>query len=103
MAANKSEYTVYLTDPEGAVVAVKPGDDLPGWAKVTNPYVLGGEAEESVAEAVDTPAGPPPRAGKGSSESAWRKYAEDNGVDVSGVEGRDDIIDAVDKAGVPVE
>lgn len=107
MASNKSEYTVYLTDSDGAVVAVKPGGDIPSWAKVTNPYVLGTGSEESVADApeevADTPAGPPPKAGKGSGEAAWRSYAEDKGVDVSGAEGRDDIIDLIDKAGVPVE
>ncbi|SDD58981.1 hypothetical protein SAMN04488581_2609 [Mycolicibacterium neoaurum] len=101
MATNKSEYTVYLTDTDGSVVAVKPGDGIPTWAKITNPYVLG--AEESGEQADEPVTGPPPRAGKGSGESAWRKYAEDNGVDVSQVEGRDDIINAVDKAGVPVE
>ena len=102
MAKNQSEYALHLHDRDGNLVSVMPGDEIPSWAEVTNPYVLGKEESESAASD-GTSDGPPPRAGKGSGEPAWRKYAEDNGVDVSGLEGRDDIIAAVDKAGVPVE
>ncbi|MCV7434819.1 hypothetical protein [Mycolicibacterium bacteremicum] len=105
MATNKSEYALYLNDKDGSLVTVMPGEDIPSWAKVTNPYVLGKDSEEpgsGESEEVES-SGPPPRAGKGSGEAAWRAYAEEQGVDVSGAEGRDDIIDALDAAGVPVE
>jgi hypothetical protein len=45
---------------------------------------------------------PPARFGKGSSEEAWREYAERVGVDVSRAEGRDGVVDALRKAGKPV-
>jgi hypothetical protein len=43
---------------------------------------------------------PPPRAGRGSSETAWRAYAELVGVSVPDGAGRDDIIAACEQAGV---
>jgi hypothetical protein len=43
---------------------------------------------------------PPPRAGRGSSEQAWRGYAELVGVTVPDGAGRDDIIAACEAAGV---
>ena len=46
----------------------------------------------------DSPA-PPPRHGPGSGKSAWAAYARQIGVEVDPDATRDDIIDAVDRAG----
>jgi hypothetical protein len=101
MATNQSEFALHLEN-KGKKVVVLPGDDLPEWAKITNPYVLGLDPD---AEHDDDGAGsgPPPRAGKGSGEDKWRAYAEEQGVDVSEAEGRDDVIAALEEADVPVE
>lgn len=103
-----SSLTAYVAvfDENGAVHSFGPGSDVPPWAKrlITNPKVWdGGLAADEDSEDSDSASGPPPKAGKGSGESAWRSYAEEQGIDVSGAEGRDDIIDALDKAGVAVE
>lgn len=103
-----SSLTVYVAvrDEAGDVQSFGPGDDVPPWAKrlITNPNVWDGGLPDSDPDSVeDEPSGPPPRAGKGSGETAWRAYAESQGVDVSDAEGRDDIIDVLDAAGVPVE
>lgn len=45
----------------------------------------------------------PPRAGAGSGGGAWRAYAEDHGVAVPDDAGRDDVIAALDAAGVATE
>jgi hypothetical protein len=45
----------------------------------------------------------PPRAGAGSSVEAWRTYAADNGVKVKDDASRAAVIEAVEKAGLPVE
>ncbi len=58
---------------------------------------LADPAAESVAPV------PPPRAGKGSGEDKWRAYAAEVGFDVTGIEDRNDIIAALESAGVPVE
>lgn len=78
-----------------------PGDEVPAWARdlITNPSVW----DTSTPVKDDEETGPPPKAGKGSGEPRWREYAAKQGVDVSSAEGRDDIIDALRDAGVPVE
>ncbi|HWU21556.1 MAG TPA: hypothetical protein VN088_08525 [Nocardioides sp.] len=50
-------------------------------------------------------AGPdaPPRSGRGSGTEAWASYAASNGVAVEDGASRDDIIAALDEAGVPTE
>jgi hypothetical protein len=42
----------------------------------------------------------PPRVGKGSSREAWAAYAEASGVEVPEDATRQDVIDALEKAGV---
>lgn len=51
----------------------------------------------------DDESGPPPRSGRGSGESEWRKYAERHGLDTTEIEGRDALIAACDANGIPVE
>lgn len=45
---------------------------------------------------------PPPQGGPGSGKEAWAAYADALGVEVDDDASRDDIIDAVEKAGHPV-
>lgn len=47
--------------------------------------------------------GVPPRGGAGSGKDAWSAYAASKGVDVDAEASRDDIIAALDDAGVPTE
>jgi hypothetical protein len=42
----------------------------------------------------------PPRSGRGSGIDAWRQFAEQNGVDTDDEMSRDDVIAAVESAGV---
>lgn len=89
---------IALFDEKGMLQQFSPGDEPPAWAvkKITNPGLWDAESSEEEA-------GPPPRAGKGSGEPAWRSYADSQGVDVSQAETRDDIINALSEAGVRVE
>lgn len=96
---------VYLQDQQGVVHAFLPGEEVPVWAaKQMGPHCFeGGEAvPEPASDASDPAAGPPPRSGKGSGESAWRKYAEAQGFDVSNLETRDEIVAALEEEGVAV-
>lgn len=47
--------------------------------------------------------GPPPRAGAGSGRDAWVSYAESVGVTVPDGASRDEIVQAVQDAGSPVD
>lgn len=102
-------YAVHLNDDSGALRSFLPGQEVPDWAaKQLGPhcFATGPDApplDEAPPAEGDGPTGPPPRSGRGSGEGQWRQYAQDHGVDVTLVEGRDDIIAACEAAGVPVE
>lgn len=99
-------YTVYLADDEGVVRCFGPGDDVPAWARkaITNPLAWGEEpeAEKPRVPADDGSDGPPPQGGPGSGRPAWAAYAAKHDVDVDSDWSRDDIIAALEKAGVAV-
>lgn len=59
----------------------------------------GGDAEPEGSAVVDAP----PRSGPGSGKSAWAAFALAHGVDVHADASRDDIITAVEAAGINVE
>ncbi|MCB1287417.1 MAG: hypothetical protein KDB47_06920 [Mycobacterium sp.] len=110
--ATLGQYAVHLTDEAGVLRSFLPGQEVPDWAAAQlGPHCFppgqggAGPTPAAVPEPVggDTAAGPPPRSGKGSSESAWRRYADEHGVDVTSLEGRDDIIAACQEAGIAVE
>lgn len=101
---------VAVRDEQGVIHSFGPGSEIPAWAAklITNPAVWEGGAG-SVAD----PAGdggqqsggaePPPRAGKGSGEDKWRAYAAEKGVELpAAVESRDDVIEFLEAAGIPV-
>lgn len=54
-------------------------------------------------DAADDGSGAPAKSGRGSGRDAWQAYAEANDVDVTDEMTRDDIIAAVEAAGVTTE
>lgn len=56
---NQSDYTLHETDDKGVTHVFGPGDDIPSWVKVDNPYVTGqSEEEESSDEDGNKPDAP---------------------------------------------
>jgi hypothetical protein len=118
MTGRRLRYTVYLPDPQtGETRAFGPGMDIPADVAelITNPTAW---ADEQLAEAgipVDPSApaapgeqdtgedGPPPRSGAGSGRDAWAAYAAANDFEVAADAGRDDIIEQLAEAGIPVD
>lgn len=104
-------------DGKGEVVRTGqfgPGEDLPAWAAkaITNPDVWDGPAPAHAQRDDTTPASAlagsgdaatvPPRSGTGSGKEAWSAYAQAKGVDVPDGATREEIIAALEEAGVPV-
>lgn len=75
-----------------------PDDDLPSWAEdaITNPAAFADDSDT----AGD---GPPPKSGRGSGVEAWKSYAATHDVDVPDDASKDDVIAALESAGVPTE
>ena len=110
---------VHVVDDEGETHILGPEDDVPGWAakRITNPKAWAGSPSlESAAGGGDgrkqgtspsgsgaAPGGPPPKAGAGSGLEAWLAYAKDQGFDIDGEPKRDELIAALEAAGVPTE
>lgn len=105
MASGRLVSSVYVLDDKGAGRVFGPGDDVPKWAALkmgahcfeggVHPYPGGGAAA-----AVE---GPPAKAGPGSSKAAWLAYAAGHGVELDGEPSREDIIAALDAAGIATE
>lgn len=122
---------VHVSDEHGTPHVFGPDDQLPDWAveKIANPKVWDddggvqaaqtGQAEGPAAppatpDQPDDAGGesgggdrgelpePPPRSGSGSGAAAWHRYAAAAGVPVGEDAGRDDVIAALEAAGVPV-
>lgn len=102
-------YAVHLRKGE-ELVTFLPGDDVPEWAakQITNPLAWGTEraavaaGSGGVGGEAQVDDGPPPQGGAGASRQRWADYAASNGVQVQDDWKREDIIDACEKAGVPV-
>lgn len=96
--------TVHVLGDDGARRVFGPGDDVPKWAALkmgahcfeggVHPYPDGAGASVE---------GPPAKAGPGSSKAAWLAYAAGHGVELDGELGREDIIAALDAAGIATE
>lgn len=86
---------VHVFDENGAAYVFKPGDSVPEWArkKITNPRVWSAEAAVVV----------PPQAGPKGGRDKWAAYAESQGVAVDSDWKRDDIIEALEAQGIPVD
>ena len=122
---------VHVADDTGAMHVFGPDDKVPAWAasKITNPMAWKGGKVADPADEITrlrarlaelekgqakepTPAPPdakpaasgiPPKGGAGSGAPAWREYAVSKGVEVSADASRDDVIAALDAAGIPTE
>jgi hypothetical protein len=93
--ARKLAYTVGLF-VDGETKFYGPDDEVPPEiAKQIGEHAW--EPEESKTD------GPPAKAGKGSSKEAWVAYAEASGVAVPDGASREEIVAALDDAGVPTE
>lgn len=90
-------YTVYIKGPDGKTVPVLAGSEEPAWAKGKigdHAFDAGDDSDEM---------GPPPRTGKGSGLAAWATYAAAHGIELDDDATKDDIIDALAAADVPVD
>lgn len=77
---------------------------LAGVADLLNGLIVGDDdATEDSDDVEGTGDGPPPRQGKGSGEEKWRAYAAEKGVDVTDLDGRDEIIARLKDRDIPVE
>lgn len=98
---------VHVHDENGAAQIFGPSDDLPDWAAnaITNPDVWADRGEAAPVDEPEAPVGdgPPPKGGGGSGAPAWREYAAKHNVEVADNASRDDVIAALDAAGVPTE
>lgn len=59
--------------------------------------------EEELPPASEPPAGPPPKAGKGSGMDAWTAYAHSYGVPVPDGMKRDELVNALAQRGIATE
>lgn len=113
---------VHVSDDAGQSHVFGPDDQVPDWAaeKITNPAAWDGDApadgpsdeqdaptdeppddEDGPADGDAPDDGPPPQSGRGGGRAAWAAYAAANDVEVADGATRDDIIAALNAAGVP--
>jgi len=72
-------------------------------AKVSNPAAWEDGLVPDLAEPATDVAPVPPKGGPGSAKDAWAAYAASKGVEVGADTTREDIIAALEAAGVPTE
>lgn len=107
MAGRKLRYSVTVRDDRGDSHTFGPEETVPAWAskQITNP---GAWADDKAADDSGDPdqgdgtVAIPPKSGRGSGIQAWMEYAAGK-VPVTGEMTRDDIIAALEHAGVPTE
>ncbi len=100
---------VPVTDELLRVHVFGPDDEVPEWAlkKITNPNVWATQPKKAAPSEVVLEV--PPRHGRGSSASAWRAYAERTTaaegmhIEIPEDASRDDIIEALEGAGIRTE
>lgn len=109
MAGRKLAYTVSVQDDDGDMHSFGPSDTVPAWAQkaITNPGAWedgesNADAGAGPAAAGDTPA-IPPKGGAGSAAENWRGYARSQGVDVAEDATREDVVAALEAAGIATE
>lgn len=106
MARKLAAYVHVVDSDARRSVAFGPDDDVPSWAakQITNPKAWAGSDTETPEPTADATAGePPPKAGRGSNREAWVAYAQASGVQVDDDASRDDVVAALDAAGVRTE
>jgi hypothetical protein len=89
--------TIVRRSVEESPVVLRAGDELPSWASGLVGDHLLDRGAESAAD------GPPPKGGAGSGKDAWAAYAAARGVAVAEDATRDEIVAALEDAGVPTE
>lgn len=103
--------TIHVYD-EGETIVYLPGQEvLPQHrAQITAPGVWEDEPDTADTVSVDeSPIVIPPKSGRGSKSAAWIEYAAKATakrglrIDIPDDAGRDDIIDALEAAGIPTE
>lgn len=98
--------TVHVLKDDHTHAIFEAGDEVPGWAiaRITNPHVWDeppAEGEgDGVEESDNDPDTVPAKAGPGATRLAWADYAESKGVAVEEDWKRDDIIAAMERAGL---
>jgi hypothetical protein len=93
MAARES--SIWVTGKDGEPFCITPDADIPNWAV--------DQLDSRHFENASGADGPPPKSGKGSGVQAWAEYAATNRVEVAEDATRDDVIAALDAAGIPTE
>lgn len=68
MAKNQSEYYLHVHGKDGELHSIGPGEDIPSWVEVDNPYVTG-KATDDEAESEEDEAPKRGRARKAASDS----------------------------------
>ena len=105
--------TTVVVRHDGSHTVFTPDDEVPQWAAklITNPKAWASEDEvednstdssEPAPEGDEQPT-PPPKAGPGASVKAWTAYARSAGVDVPDGMARAEIVEALEKRGIPTE
>lgn len=106
--AKKLAVNVLVVGEDGSPVALLAGDEVPAWAKEqVGDHCFDGDSNDADDDAPELESGEgggiPPKSGRGSGAQAWADYAQANGVDVDEDASKDDIIAALEAAGVPTE
>lgn len=96
---NRLNITVHVQQDDGTHAIFGPDDDVPAWAvaKISNPNVWDEHPDEVSPAAPD---GVPAKGGPGATRQLWADYAESQGVAVREDWKRDDIIAAMEAAGL---
>jgi hypothetical protein len=106
--AKKLAVNVLVVGEDGSPHALYAGETVPDWAaeQVGEHCFDADRDDEDVApelESEEGSSGIPPKSGRGSGAKAWASYAQANGLDVDEDASKDDIIAALEAAGVPTE
>lgn len=106
--SKKLAVNVIVVGEDGSPVALLAGDKVPDWAseQVGDHCFEGhGDNNEGLPAELESEEGSgiPPKSGRGSGAKAWVGYAQANGLDVDENASKDDIITALEAAGVPTE
>lgn len=106
MGGRRLVANVALRHPEtGTVHIVAAGSPTPAWAEalIGNDELYDDEAADGPAPASQEPSAAPPKSGPGSGRDAWAAYAQASGHPAADGAGRDDIVSALQSAGIATE
>lgn len=105
--AKKLAVNVLVVGEDGSPHALYAGDEVPAWAKdQVGDHCFDADrddADEAPELESEEGSGIPPKSGRGSGAKAWADYAQAHGLNVDEDASKDDIIAALEAAGVPTE